>query len=118
MEAAMDVLSHAKGRTIAVLGDMGELGEDEVALHFGVGKCVAEKKIHTLFCAGKLAQAYKKGVADVLRESGNGECEVYYFAQRDEMIKELLSYVKAGDSILIKASHFMDFPKVVEELTK
>ena len=26
MEAAMDVLSHAKGRTIAVLGDMGELG--------------------------------------------------------------------------------------------
>ncbi len=118
MAAALDVLSHAKGRTIAVLGDMGELGEDEVALHYGVGKCVAEKKIHTLFCAGTLAQEYKKGVEDVLRESGNGECEVYYFAQRDEMIKELLSYVKAGDSILIKASHFMDFPKVVEALTK
>ena len=49
MEAALDVLSHAKGRTIAVLGDMGELGEDEKVLHFGVGKCVAEKKIHTLF---------------------------------------------------------------------
>ena len=118
MEAALDVLSHAKGRTIAVLGDMGELGENEAELHYGVGKCVAEKQIHTLFCAGTLASQYKKGVEDVLRQNGNGECEVYYFTQRDEMIKELLSYVKSGDSILIKASHFMDFPKVVEALTK
>ncbi|MBO5096815.1 MAG: UDP-N-acetylmuramoyl-tripeptide--D-alanyl-D-alanine ligase, partial [Agathobacter sp.] len=116
--AALDVLSHAKGRTIAVLGDMGELGENEAELHYGVGKCVAEKQIHTLFCAGTLASQYKKGVEDVLRQNGNGECEAYYFTQRDEMIKELLSYVKAGDSILIKASHFMDFPKVVEALTK
>ena len=113
MEAAMDVLSHAKGRTIAVLGDMGELGEDEVALHFGVGKCVAEKKIHTLFCAGILAAEYKSGV-----ESVENECKVFHFENRDDMITELLSYVKEGDNILIKASHFMDFPKVVEALTK
>ena len=37
---------------------------------------------------------------------------------RDDMITALLSYVKEGDNILIKASHFMDFPKVVEALTK
>ena len=55
MAAALDVLSHATGRTIAVLGDMGELGENEKALHYGVGVCVGEKKIHTLFCAGELA---------------------------------------------------------------
>ena len=113
MAAALDVLSHAKGRTIAVLGDMGELGEDEKALHFGVGKCVAEKKIHTLFCAGALAVEYKAGVTAV-----ENDCKVFYFENRDDMIKELLSYVKEGDNILIKASHFMDFPKVVEALTK
>ncbi len=113
MEAAMDVLSHAKGRTIAVLGDMGELGEDEKALHFGVGKCVAEKKIHTLFCAGVLAAEYKAGV-----ESVENNCKVFHFENKDDMITELLSYVKEGDNILIKASHFMDFPKVVEALTK
>ena len=113
MEAALDVLSHAKGRTIAVLGDMGELGEDEKALHFGVGKCVAEKKIHTLFCAGVLAAEYKAGV-----ESVENDCEVFHFENRDDMITALLSYVKEGDNILIKASHFMDFPKVVEALTK
>ena len=113
MEAAMDVLSHAKGRTIAVLGDMGELGEDEKALHFDVGKCVAEKKIHTLFCAGVLAAEYKAGV-----ESVENDCKVFHFENRDDMINALLSYVKEGDNILIKASHFMDFPKVVEALTK
>ena len=32
------------------------------------------------------------------------------------MTNELLSYVKEGDTILIKASHFMEFPKVVEAL--
>lgn len=113
MEAALDVLSHAKGRTIAVLGDMGELGENEKELHFGVGKCVAEKKIHTLFCAGTLAAEYQAGV-----ESIENDCHVYYFENRDGMIKALAAYVQAGDSILIKASHFMDFPKVVEALTK
>jgi len=113
MKAALDVLSHAKGRTIAVLGDMGELGENERELHFSVGECVAEKHIHTLFCAGSLAKEYHKGVRSI-----SSDCEVYYFENRDDMIEKLLSYVKAGDSILIKASHFMDFPKVVEALTK
>ncbi len=113
MEAALDVLSHAKGRTIAVLGDMGELGEDEKELHFGVGKCVAEKKIHTLFCAGVLAAEYKAGT-----ESVENECKVFRFENRDDMLDALLSYVKEGDNILIKASHFMGFTEVVETLTK
>ena len=111
MEAALDVLSHASGRTIAVLGDMGELGENEKELHYGVGLVAGEKKIDTLFCAGVLAQEYEKGA-----KSANPDINVFYFADKSDMIDALLRYVKTGDSILIKASHFMDFPKVVEAL--
>lgn len=113
MAAAIDVLSHAKGRTIAVLGDMKDLGEDEKDFHFKIGNCVAQKKINALFCAGELAIEYKAGV-----ELLSGECKVFYSNNRDEMIKELLAYVQEGDNILIKASHSMEFPKVVEALTK
>lgn len=42
--------------------------------------------------------------------------DVHYFEKREDMTNELLSYVKEGDTILIKASHFMEFPKVVEAL--
>ena len=109
MEAALDVLSHSDGRTIAVLGDMGELGKEEEVLHEGVGKAVADKGIQVLCCAGKLAKAYAKMAQNVT--------EVHYFENREDMTKELLDYVQAGDTILVKASHFMEFPKVIEALT-
>lgn len=111
MKAALDVLATALGRTIAVLGDMGELGEDECALHYEVGKYLAEKGIHVLFCAGTLS----KEIARAVREH-HSACDVHEFEVRDEMLKELLPFLRAGDSVLVKASHFMEFPEVVEEI--
>lgn len=111
MKTSVEVLSHAKGRTIAVLGDMGELGTDEAALHAEVGNAVGEHRIHTLFCTGELAKNY----VDAARKA-NPECDIHYFEDRESMTKELLSYVRENDTILVKASHFMGFPKVVEAL--
>lgn len=37
MKASLDVLQDGLGRKVAILGDMGELGTDEAALHEGVG---------------------------------------------------------------------------------
>lgn len=116
MEAALDVLSHAKGRTIAVLGDMGELGTDEKELHYSVGRCAAMKHIHTVFCAGTLAKEYQSGI-ESLKGSDGFITNVFYFEDREKMTEALLGYAEAGDNILIKASHFMEFPKVVEALT-
>lgn len=108
MKASIDVLSHTKGRRIAVLGDMGELGEEERFLHFQVGTAVKESGIDVLFCAGKLAEEYAKAARDT--------CDTHYFKTREEMIPELAAYVQENDVILVKASHFMEFPKVVEAL--
>lgn len=111
MKASIEVLSHAKGRSIAVLGDMGELGTNERELHYEVGISVGEQKITTLFCAGTLAEEYAKAA-----KTANPEGEVYYYPEREAMTDALLSYVREGDSVLVKASHFMEFPKVVEAL--
>lgn len=113
MKAALSVLSHADGRSIAVLGDMGELGSDERALHREVGACVGTCGITALFCAGELAEEY----ANAAREQ-NPDCEVHHFGTREDMTEELLAYVRPGDNILVKASHFMGFDKVVEALQK
>lgn len=113
MKASIDTLSYGLGRTIAVLGDMGELGKDEAKLHAEVGTAVGEKKIDVLFCAGDLAVNYAEAA-----KAANPECDVHWFASREEMIPELLKYVQKGDSILVKASHFMGFPEVVEALSR
>lgn len=110
MKASIDVLSHIPGRRIAVLGDMGELGADERSLHHGVGDAVAQSGIDALFCAGILAKEYADAAA------ANPACEIHYFQTVEEMLPQLLDYVKEGDNILVKASHFMEFPAVVEAL--
>lgn len=111
MKASLEVLSHAKGRSIAVLGDMGELGENEKQLHREVGVFAGQLGIGTVFAVGTLAEEYIKGI-----QERNPACELRYFNDRDSMTTALLSYVQSGDSILVKASHFMEFSKVVEAL--
>lgn len=111
MKASLDVLSQASGRKIAVLGDMGELGTAKEELHYGVGEYLAEKEIDVLFTAGTLAKEIARGVKE-----HQGKCEIFSFDDREAMTEKLLSYVKAGDSVLVKASHFMEFPKVVKAL--
>lgn len=111
MRASIDVLSNGLARTVAVLGDMGELGEKEKQLHYQVGAYVAEKQIDALFCAGTLSREMARGACDE-----NNGCEVLHFESRDEMLANLLDYLQEGDTVLVKASHFMEYPKVVEAI--
>ncbi len=111
MKASIDVLATALGRTIAVLGDMGDLGQDERRLHYEVGRHLAEKGIDILFCAGTLSHETARAV----REHNPG-CTVYEYEKRDDMVKELLPFLQEGDSVLVKASHFMEYADVVEAI--
>lgn len=111
MKASIDVLSKAEGRKIAVLGDMGELGTDERALHYSVGEHFAGKGIDMLFCAGELSAEIAKAV-----EAVSPATAVYHFATKEEVIEVLNAKKKDGDTILVKASHFMNFPEIVKAL--
>ncbi len=110
MRASLDVLCNGQGRTVAVLGDMGELGENEKQLHYEVGVYAAHKQITALFCAGDLSEQMAQGAEET------GGVEVFYFKDRDIMTERLLEYLKEGDTVLVKASHFMEYPQVVEAI--
>lgn len=111
MKASIDVLQNALARKIAVLGDMGELGDTEKELHYSVGKYAAEKQTDTIFCVGSLSKETAKGAIEE-----NDWCEVFHFETKEEMLPELLDYIQEGDTVLVKASHFMEFSKIVEAI--
>ena len=111
MKAGVSLLSRAEGRRIAVLGDMGELGKDEKALHYEVGSYLATLPIDDLYTAGKLSAEIGRAVLE-----SESTCRVHKYETRDAMIADLVCSVKPDTCILVKASHFMEFSKVVEEL--
>ena len=111
-KAALDLLSLADGRKVAVLGDMFELGEKERELHGQVGAYVAEKGIDCLYCAGNLSKEMYRAA----KEAGI-DC-VEHFADTDALLAALPGLLQPGDSVLIKASHGMGYAKIVEALEK
>ena len=113
MKASIDVLSNAPGRKIAVLGDMGELGAEEKQLHYMVGEHFAGKGIDALYCVGTLSQEIAKAV-----RTCSSKTEVHHYEDKADLIKDLVKEVQSGDTVLVKASHFMGFPEIVKELTK
>lgn len=115
MKDALDILAEGEGRTIAVLGDMGELGTDEKQLHYEVGAYAAEKQVDWLFAAGDLARELVRGACEY--PDAGIRCE-YFESDVEELRERVCAFVQAGDTILVKASHFMDYPKIVKALTE
>ncbi len=109
MRAAIDLLKTAGTRTVAILGDMFELGGNENEMHRGVGEYAAQQGIDLILCVGGLSANMYEGAKS---QDGNA----LYFETRDAMLKELGNLLKAGDTVLVKASHGMDFAKVVKFL--
>jgi len=115
MRAAIDLLMMAKGRKVALLGDMFELGENSDQMHFGVGEYAAKSGVDAIVCVGEKSAHMYSGACKAQQENGTAG-EIHYFATRDELLAALPGLWKADDTILIKASHGMGFDKVVAAL--
>ncbi|MGI6069275.1 MAG: UDP-N-acetylmuramoyl-tripeptide--D-alanyl-D-alanine ligase [Blautia sp.] len=111
MKASLDVLKDALGRRSAILGDMGELGENERALHEEVGTHAGDCGLDLLVCVGPLcrhlAEAAKKAAPQL---------KVVTEDTVEALLPKLPDLFREGDTVLVKASHFMHFEKVVEAL--
>ena len=102
-------IEHA--HTIGGLGDMGELGSEEKKLHGMVGTHFAGKKIDALFVTGTLAGEIAEEARRVAPET-----RVYAEPDKEALEEALLDCRRPGDTILVKASHFMGFSEIVKKL--
>ncbi len=96
---AIDSASDLPGRLVCILGDMLNLGPGSEDMHRAVG-LRAREKAALLLTAGDAATAM------------GGE----HFAGRDELISALPEYLRPGDTVLVKASHAMEFERIVDAL--
>lgn len=112
MEAAIDLLTMAEGRKVAILGDMFELGENELSMHRRVGAYAAKKQIDVLICIGTASESMYMGA----KETENGSTEIYYYKTLQDFLNDMNRLLFAGDTVLVKASHSMGFEEVLKKL--
>lgn len=113
MRASLSSLnSLKKSRSIAVLGDMMELGSYSETAHREVGEFAGESKTDILLCFGEFSHftlegAKKGGVKEALR-----------FDTKKELTEYLKSILKKGDTVLFKGSRSTETEEVFLTLYK
>jgi UDP-N-acetylmuramoyl-tripeptide--D-alanyl-D-alanine ligase len=112
MRAALNVLSQAavgaRGRRIAVLGDMLELGPTSPALHESLAEAVAANRIDLVYCCGPLMRS----LWDALSAGKRGG----YADSSASLEAQVISAIRAGDAIMIKGSLGLKMKTIVNAL--
>jgi UDP-N-acetylmuramoyl-tripeptide--D-alanyl-D-alanine ligase len=114
MRASLDVLAggaYGKGRKIAFLGEMRELGADSAKMHFGVGKYAAEKGIDVLFTFGENALEIARG-AESAGMAAENIFRITDVENADAAAEKLKETIKKDDVILFKASRALRLERV------
>lgn len=113
VHAALDALHDlgSRGRRIAVLADMLELGASAPELHYQIGRVAAERS-DWLFTYGKLAAEIARGAQD----AGLTEAQIVVAKSHDELASRLLAILQDGDRVLIKGSRGMRMENVTAAL--
>ena len=113
MTASLEVLAQSttdKGRRIAFLGDMKELGEGEVSLHVALADLAAMAPIDTVHCVGPLMHH----LYDALPEHRRGD----WFETSAEMAPGMGARLRSGDVVLVKGSLSMKLALIVDAIRK
>lgn len=112
MKAALAVLAdmQTKGRKIAVLADMLELGDRSVIFHEEVGRYAAAKNLDELYVYGALSKNILEK-AQKVNPSVKGKA----FEKREDLETFLDGYFKKGDCILFKGSNGMKLSEIASK---
>lgn len=103
VRAGIDVLAATPGRTILVLGDMGEIGERSAQLHDEVGGYAKSQGVDQLFALGEMSEV-------AARNFGEGG---RHFTRVEDLVAALSKVMDADTVVLVKGSRFMRMERVV-----
>ncbi len=109
MRTAIDLLKMAQGKKTAILGDMFELGKEELALHREIGHYAALARLDRMIFIGGLAKEMYEGALKLRA------CPEYY-PDKESFFAENNPSDFADMTVLVKASHGMQFEKIVSWL--
>ena len=108
MAAALALLAGVKGRRIAVLGDMLEMGPDGAAHHAGLAAPIAAAKVDLVFLNGEQMRA----LWDILPASRRGA----WAKTSAELAPQLSAALAPGDTVLVKGSNGSKMSVIVDAL--
>ena len=104
--AAIDVMGEFNGVRVLVLGDLLELGADEIEQHKAVGLYARKNKVDRLMAFGELSK-------HAVSEFGAG---ADWFASKEALAETLCAELVAGSTVLVKGSRSMKMELIVAEL--
>lgn len=112
MEAALTTLAQypAKGRRVAVLADMLELGPISHEAHTHVGERAAALHIHRLLAYGEEARQYVAGA------KAAGLLDAHHYESREALAAALITETLPGDVLWLKGSRGMELEALLPSL--
>lgn len=113
MKSGINVLKSlpVRGKTVAVLADMLELGEHSAAAHYACGKYAAEQGVAAVVAIGERAREIARGAWESSSAAVVKECE-----SNAEALRVLSDLLAAGDVVLVKGSRGMHTDQIVKAL--
>lgn len=113
IKGAIEVLLHldSKGRKIAVLADVLELGEISYDCHYDIGSFVATTKINEVVAIGNEARAIVRSIRD-----SKANIVANTFTNNENAIAYLKVKLKEGDAVLVKGSRGMHTDEIINAL--
>ena len=115
MKASLELLGKVKkGRKIAVLGDMLELGRFSKKIHKELGDIVFENHVDILVTIGDDSKETDKEVIKL----GMSEDDVVHFDKESDSYDYLRKTLDKKDVVLLKGSHGIHLENIVNEIMK
>ncbi len=111
LRASLAVLAACRGRRLAVLADMLELGDYAEEAHRQIGRELSQYGVEQLFCYGTMARF----IAEEARSTGVRTAE---FESKDVLADALREALRDGDTVLMKGSRGMALETVLHNLSK